>query len=65
MTKEEQLMEEIREKYAEHFEEEIKMAELGKIISEEEANNFTDKFHKELFEYIENRKKELNIGTQK
>lgn len=65
MTKEEQLMEEVRKKYAKYFEQEIKMVEAGKITTEEEANNFTDEFHSELFKYIEKRKEELGINTQK
>lgn len=65
MTKEEQLLEEIKEKYATHFKEEEKMIEDKKITNEMESAKFSEKFHKELSEYIKKRKEELGISTQK
>lgn len=64
MNNEEILMDEIKEKYSKYFEKEAEMVEKGKIITEEDANKYLFEFHKELFEYVEKRKKELNISTK-
>ncbi len=62
MTKEEKekiLMEEIDKKYSEHFKKEMKM----EFKDEDESNEFCDKFHKDLREFLKRRKKELGLES--
>lgn len=61
MSKEEQLMKEIKNMYYEQFNKETEMIKKGKITDEEEASKYTKEFHTRLFQYIEKRKEELGI----
>ena len=55
--KKELLNKEMRQKYSEYFKKERKQ----KFKTEQESIEYTNKFHKELIEYIEKRKEELEI----
>ena len=55
------LWEEIKEKYAEHFEDVNKQIENGIITNEAEDMEYQKKFNDQLNEYIFKRKKELGI----